>query len=185
MFVKPAGNAYPVGGEGGITAWLLSEGNWTAESQTRIKHTLFLKGLCTCSRGGDKRESRPGTAMFTLSFCFPTSPSPITFHFPETPALRRGPGWKTLLFGAVKHLFRGPSTLACLLAYQTQADISVKRAPFSRLASNWEDDGLRGRLLFVWERLLSSGRRLVSARLRRAPSCRADITRTSGSFSCV
>lgn len=87
--------------------------------------------------------------MFTLSFCFPTSPSPITFHFPETPALRRGPGWKTLLFGAVKHLFRGPSTLACLLAYQTQADISVKRAPFSRLASNWEDDGLRGRLLFV------------------------------------
>lgn len=146
---------------------------------------FFLKGLCTCSRGGDKRESRPGTAMFTLSFCFPTSPSPITFHFPETPALRRGPGWKTLLFGAVKHLFRGPSTLACLLAYQTQADISVKRAPFSRLASNWEDDGLRGRLLFVWERLLSSGRRLVSARLRRAPSCRADITRTSGSFSCV
>lgn len=87
--------------------------------------------------------------MFTLSFCFPTSPSPITFHFPETPALRRGPGWKTLLFGAVKHLFRGPSTLACLLAYQTQADISVKRAPFSRLASNWEDNGLRGRLLFV------------------------------------
>lgn len=45
MFVKPAGNAYPVGGEGGITAWLLSEGNWTAESQTRIKHTLFFKGF--------------------------------------------------------------------------------------------------------------------------------------------
>lgn len=174
-------------GRGGLQPGFCQRGNWTTESQTRIKHTLLLKGLCTCSRGGggDERESRPGTAMFTLSFCFPTSPSPITFHFPETPALRRGPGWKTLLFGAVKRLFRGPSTLACLLAYQTQADISVKRAPFSRLASNWEDDGLRGRLLFVWERLLSSGRRLVSACLRRAPSCRADITRTSGSFSCV
>lgn len=80
--------------------------------------------------GGDERESRLGTAMFTFSFCFPTSPSPITLRFPETPAPRRGPGWKTLLFGAVKHVFRGLSTLTCLLAYQTQADISVKRAPF-------------------------------------------------------
>lgn len=128
--------------------------------------------------GGDERESRPGTAMFTFSFCFPTSPSPITLRFPDTPAPRRGPGWKTLLFGAVKHVFRGLSTLTCLLAYQTQADISVKRAPFFQTR-------FTSRQLFVWERLMSSGRRLVSVHLRRAPSRRADIARTSGSFSCV
>lgn len=86
MFVKPAGNAYPVRGGWGGEAWGFVKGkcssdcreSWTSESQTHITHThtntniVPMRTVCVCLQEEViKEEVRLGTAMFTLGFCFP------------------------------------------------------------------------------------------------------------------
>ena len=132
MFVKPAGNAYPVGwgGRRGVSERLgaLSKGSArrTVGKAGRPSRTHTLKTIptfssrepvCVCAPVSlslclqeevIKEKARLGPAMFTLRFCFPykSQSHNISFSRDSCATQRLGNCKTVLLFGTIKHLFR-------------------------------------------------------------------------------